>query len=252
MVKRNLGVGRPLTAGGVSSLVRGGPGYFRLFLRVDAAVGVRARAAIASADWCEAGDGGAEVASEDRLGARSVAIRRDTASRRPRASPCRSRGGAGVAHVTDERADRGGEVLEVALALLAESGRRSSPGAEPVEPFQRPVEDPGRLLEQLRVRAGFSLPVERSRLGSSITNRLASAPEESENCGSSLVRIMNRVGSRPVHGSRYLRSTVIVSSPEIYSSRSTATMLSALAPSRASEIDGERPPDERLQTEVLW
>ena len=43
--------------------------------------------------------------------------------------------------------------------------------------------------------------------------------------GSSFVRIMNRVGSRPVHGSRYLRSIVIVSSPEIESSRSTATML---------------------------
>ena len=68
-----------------------------------------------------------------------------------------------------------------------------------------------------------------------ITNLLASAPEESVNRGSSFVRIMNRVGSRPVHGSRYLRSIVIVSSPEIESSRSTAIRLSARVPRRASE-----------------
>ncbi len=47
---------------------------------------------------------------------------------------------------------------------------------------------------------------------------------------------MNRVGSLPVHGSRYFRSTVSVSSPEIESSRSTAIEVSAAIPSRASEM----------------
>ena len=69
-----------------------------------------------------------------------------------------------------------------------------------------------------------------------MTNRLASAPEESVKRGSSFVRIMNRVGSRPVQGSRYLRSIVSESSPEIESSRSTAIVLSARAPRRASEM----------------
>ncbi len=66
-------------------------------------------------------------------------------------------------------------------------------------------------------------------------NRLASAPEESISFGSSFVRMRNRVGSRPVQGSRYLRSTVIESSPEMDSNRSTTMLRSVLPDSRASD-----------------
>jgi len=65
------------------------------------------------------------------------------------------------------------------------------------------------------------------------------------NLGISFVRIRNRVGSGPVQGSRYLRSTVIVSSPEIESSRSTAVMLSTRVPRRASEITANGLPRRR-------
>ena len=68
-----------------------------------------------------------------------------------------------------------------------------------------------------------------------MTNLPASAPDESVKRGSSFVRIMNRVGSLPVHGSRYFLSMVSTSSPEIERSRSTAIMLSDLAARRASE-----------------
>jgi len=72
-------------------------------------------------------------------------------------------------------------------------------------------------------------------------NREASAPEESVSFGSSLVRITNRLGTRPVQGSRYFRSIMSVSSPEIESSRSTTILLSALPESRASEMNGALP-----------
>ena len=72
-------------------------------------------------------------------------------------------------------------------------------------------------------------------MSSSTTNRPTIAAEASPKWGSSLEMTMNRLGSLPVHWSRYLRLTVIVSSPEIASSRSTTT--GCLRPvSRASEI----------------
>ena len=64
----------------------------------------------------------------------------------------------------------------------------------------------------------------------------ASAPEASVNRGTSFVRITNLVGSRLVQGSRYFRSIVIESSPEMESNRSTATDPSARVDRRASEI----------------
>ena len=45
-----------------------------------------------------------------------------------------------------------------------------------------------------------------------------------------------RAGSCPVHGSRYLRSMVSVSSPEIDSSRSVTMLVLSLLLSRASEM----------------
>jgi hypothetical protein len=56
-----------------------------------------------------------------------------------------------------------------------------------------------------------------------ITNRPPIAELASVKRGSSLLITWIRVGSLPVYCSRYLRLTVIVSSPEIDSSRSTTT-----------------------------
>src|SRR5216684_4408863 len=63
----------------------------------------------------------------------------------------------------------------------------------------------------------------------------ANAPDESLSRGSSFVMMTNRVGSRPVHGSLYLRSTVKLSSPDTDNSRSTTILLSALLERRASD-----------------
>ena len=63
--------------------------------------------------------------------------------------------------------------------------------------------------------------------------RWAIVPLMSPKLGSSLLRMRNRVGSRPVHGSRYFRSTVSRSSPLTVSSRSTTACVSCPA-SRAS------------------
>jgi hypothetical protein len=56
------------------------------------------------------------------------------------------------------------------------------------------------------------------------TNLPAIAIDASPSCGSSFEQSISRVGSFPVHCSRYLRFTVNESSPEIESSRSTTTL----------------------------
>ena len=61
---------------------------------------------------------------------------------------------------------------------------------------------------------------------------------------------MNRVGSLPVHWSRYLRLTVIVSSPEIASSRSTTTWRVAAVEAGVGD-HGQRLAEQRRQAEVV-
>ena len=80
-------------------------------------------------------------------------------------------------------------------------------------------------------------------------NRPAIAADASPSCGSSLDSSMNRLGSVPVHCSRYLRFTVNRSSPDTDSSRSTTTLESRPF-KRASRDDGERFADHRRQPEV--
>ena len=107
------------------------------------------------------------------------------------------------------------------------ASRRSSPS-------RAQLKMPGDSASRVSVSAGSSRP--RNVFVSTRTMNLdASAPEASVNRAPSFVRITNLVGSRPVQVSRYFRSIVIESSPEMESNRSTATDPSALD-RRASEI----------------
>ena len=65
--------------------------------------------------------------------------------------------------------------------------------------------------------------------------RPAKAPDESPSRGNSFVKIISRVGSVPVNGSRFLRSMVRQSSPLMLNSRSTTICESVRPPNRASE-----------------
>jgi hypothetical protein len=60
-----------------------------------------------------------------------------------------------------------------------------------------------------------------------------------------------RVWSLPVHAAVYLRGTVIASSPEIESIRSTTTALSVRRPILKSEIVAKVFCDQRFQAEVF-